>query len=111
MSNVDETAMGTMPPAEFEAVLGRFVAFTQALAQSGVMESTERLARPETATTVRNRDGQTLLTDGPYAELTERFGGYWIVEVPDLDTALKHAADCPAADYGSVEVRPLVELN
>jgi hypothetical protein len=52
-----------------------------------------------------------LLTDGPYADVTEFFGGYWIVETSDLDTALKYAEDCPASRLGSVEVRALVELG
>lgn len=58
------------------------------------------------------RDGEQVLTDGPFADVAESFGGYWIVEVPDLDTALKHAAECPAAaEVGSVEVRAIAELG
>ncbi len=51
------------------------------------------VAAMETATTVRNRDGETLLTDGPFAEVAEHFGGFWIIEADDLDTALRHARD------------------
>ncbi len=58
---------------------------------------------------MRVRDGEVLLTDGPFAELPEHFGGFWIEEAPDLDTALKYAQDCPAASLGSVEVRAVRE--
>ncbi|MGV9311240.1 YciI family protein [Streptomyces sp. NPDC003691] len=111
MSHVDDSALVGMAPEEFGAVMERFVSFTQALAESGVLRGAEQLQPADTATTVRNRQGDVLLTDGPYAELTESFGGFWIVEAADLDTALKYAADCPAADFGSVEVRPLAELG
>lgn len=109
MAHVANDAFADLSPEEFGQAMGRFEAFSQALAQSGVLRESEQLAPIDTATTVRNRDGQTLLTDGPHAELPEYFGGYWIVETADLDTALKHASDCPAADLGCVEVRPVVE--
>ncbi|MEV8634609.1 YciI family protein [Streptosporangium sp. NPDC051023] len=111
MSNVDTSALAAMSPDAHQATMERFVSFTQALAESGVLCGAERLQPVDTATTVRVRDEQTLLTDGPYADLTESFGGFWIVQAPDLDTVLAYAADCPAAAYGSVEVRPLVELG
>jgi hypothetical protein len=111
LSHVDRAALAATAPEVFQATMGRFVAFTQALAESGVLRGAEHLQPADTATTVRVRDGETLLTDGPYAELAESFGGFWIVEAPDLDTVLKYAADCPAAEYGSCEVRPLVELG
>ncbi|MFI6528726.1 YciI family protein [Streptomyces uncialis] len=111
MSHVDNSALAAMAPEEFEATMGRFVSFTQALAESGVLRGAEQLQPADTATTVRNRQGEVLLTDGPYAELSESFGGFWIVEAPDLDNALKYAADCPAADFGAVEVRSLAGLG
>ncbi|MEW1699627.1 YciI family protein [Streptomyces sp. NPDC093249] len=111
MSHVDESALAGLAPEEFQATIERFVAFTQALAESGVLRGAEQLQSPDTATTVRSRQGEVLLTDGPYAELSESFGGFWIVEAADLDTVLKYAADCPATDFGSVEVRSLVELG
>jgi hypothetical protein len=63
------------------------------------------------STTVRVRGGETLLTDGPAAEIKEHFGGYTLVECADLDEALRWAAVMPAADGGSVEVRPLVPVE
>ncbi|MGX2995221.1 YciI family protein [Streptomyces sp. JNUCC 64] len=111
MSHVDDSALTELAPEEFQAAMERFVGFTTALAESGVLRGAEQLQPADTATTVRNRQGDVLLTDGPYAELAESFGGFWIVEAADLDTALKYAADCPAADFGSVEVRSLAELG
>ncbi|MEO3859852.1 YciI family protein [Acrocarpospora sp. B8E8] len=111
MSNIDPRLMGALSPEEFQATMDRFVAFTRALAESGVLRAAEQLQPADTATTVRLRDGDLLLTDGPYAEVSEYFGGFWIIEAPDLDTALKHSQDCPAATLGSVEVRSLVELG
>lgn len=68
------------------------------------------LQQSSTATTVRVRDGRVLHTDGPFAETREQLGGYYLVECDDLDQALAMAADCPAAPWGSVEVRPVMEI-
>lgn len=111
MSHIDTSGLTVLSPDARQAAMERFVSFTQALADSGVLHGVERLQPAETATTVRVRDGGTLLTDGPYADLPESFGGFWIVSAPDLDTALAYAADCPAAAYGSIEIRPLAELG
>ena len=108
-SNIDHSLLQGLSDDERSAVMERFVTFTTALAESGVLRAAEHLLPDDTATTVRNRGGETLLTDGPFAELAEHFGGYWIVEAPDLDAALVHARSCPAADVGSVEVRGVVE--
>lgn len=109
LSHYDESAFAALPPDELQTQLDRYVAYSRALAASGVLRGAEQLPPSSATTTVRVRDGETLLHDGPLAELTEVFGGWWIIEVPDLDTALKHAADCPGAEHGAVEVRPLVE--
>jgi hypothetical protein len=63
----------------------------------------------ETAKTVRVRDGKVLVTDGPFAETKEQIGGFFDIQLPDLDTALDYAAKIPASEYGSIEVRPVVE--
>ena len=110
-SNIDQSRVGALAPAEAEAIFGRFISFTQALAESGVLRGAEMLQPADTATTVRVREGEVLLTDGPYADVTEVFGGFWIVEAPDLDTALRHAQECPASEVGSVEVRGIHELG
>jgi hypothetical protein len=83
--------------------------FVQGLKDAGVYLDNNSLAGTDVATTVQTRDGETLLTDGPFAETKEYLAGYFLIEADDLDTALKHAAQVPSAAWGSVEVRPLRE--
>lgn len=109
MSNIEPAQFATMTPDEMQATMQRFIDFTQALADSGILRGAEQLHDADTATTVRVRDDKLLLTDGPFADVTEQFGGYWIIEAADLDTALKHAQECPAVTFGSVEVRAVTE--
>jgi hypothetical protein len=84
--------------------------YTQALADSGSLRGSNPLEMPDTATTVRVRDGETVVTDGPFAETKEVLGGYYLIDVPSLDEALKWAARIPSAPYGSVEVRPVMGM-
>jgi hypothetical protein len=86
-----------------------WMAYTEALRQAGAYVAGDALQGRETATTVRVRDDETVITDGPFAETKELLGGYYLIDVPDLDTALGWAAKIPAITYGSVEVRPLME--
>lgn len=81
------------------------------LRASGDHVAGDALLPTPSATTVRVREGQTLHTDGPFAETKEVLGGYYLVDVDDLDAALEWARKCPAAEYGSIEVRPLVEFE
>jgi hypothetical protein len=81
-----------------------------AMAKAGVLIDCAPLQPPSSATTVRVRDGETLLTDGPAAEIKEQFGGYTLIECADLDEALKWAATLPVAQDGKVEVRPVVQV-
>lgn len=111
LSHIDPTIVGSLPAESQQATMQRFVTFTQALAESGVLRGAEQLHPADTATTVRVRGDQLLLTDGPFADVAEFLGGYWIVEADSLDDALRHAQQCPASELGSVEVRALVELN
>jgi hypothetical protein len=83
-----------------------WTAYSQALGASGVMVHGAGLEPPATATTVHVRDGERLVQDGPFADAKEQLGGYFLIDVPDLDAALDWAARCPSAAYGSVEVRP-----
>ena len=78
---------------------------------SGAMKGGNALQFPETATTVRVRNDETLLTDGPFAETKEILGGYYLIDVDDLDAALGWAAKMPNITYGSVEVRPIVVFD
>lgn len=85
-----------------------YVAYTQALHDAKVWRAGDRLQPTADATTVRIVDGKTEVLNGPYAETREQLGGYYLIDVPDLDAALTWAARCPAASTGGrVEVRPL----
>lgn len=91
----------------FEEALARINAFADECRRRGALLGGDPLKGAETATTVRVRDGQTLMTDGPYAESHEQLGGYYLLDCPSLDEALELAAACPFAVWGTVEVRPL----
>ena len=86
--------------------------YTQAIVDSKEMLAGDPLQGVETATTVRVQDGERITTDGPFAETKEVLGGYYIVDVPDLDRAIELAGKLPGARRGidSIEVRPLLEL-
>ncbi len=85
--------------------------FTQSIVQSGHFKGADRLRPTTTATTVRVRDGKTLVTDGPFAETREQLGGYYLIEAKDLDEALAIAERIPSARVGSIEVRPIWVYN
>lgn len=85
-----------------------WVTYTRALQAAGVLVSGSALHGADTATTVRVRDGQPLVTDGPFAETKEHLIGYYLIEVADLDAALEWAAKVPSVRTGSVEIRPVV---
>jgi len=84
-----------------------YAAYTDALKEAGVMKGAERLRPTTSATTVRVSDGKTQVLNGPYAETKEQLGGFFLIDVPDLDAAISWAARCPGASHGSVEVRPI----
>jgi hypothetical protein len=83
---------------------------SQQLVEAGQMVAGDGLQGIDTATTVRVRQDERLVTDGPFAETREMLGGYYVVDVPDLDAALEWSAKMPNVGYGSVEVRPLLEM-
>jgi hypothetical protein len=101
------------PPSrdEIAEVMDAYNAYTQSIRADGSFVAGEALQPSATATTVRVRDGQTLTTDGPFAETKEVFGGYYVIEAPDLDAAIASAAHIPGARFGSIEVRPLVDWS
>jgi hypothetical protein len=96
---------------EFMTMLGEYQSATAAMADAGILIDSSPLQPPQTATTIRVRDGETTLSDGPFAEIKEQLGGYYILDCDDLDTALRYAAMIPSAKYGSVEVRPLMVMG
>jgi hypothetical protein len=100
-------ADGGPSPEELAAAMPRWDAYTQSLKDAGLYVAGDALQGVDVATTVRVRDGETQITDGPFAETKELLGGYYLLDAPDLDTVLKHAARVPNVHYGSVEVRPI----
>ena len=104
-----EESTGTPDPAQAEQVMNEYWAYTEAV--KGVTQASEALEASSTATTVRVKDGERVVTDGPFAETREVLGGFYLIDVPDLDAALDWAARCPGAKYGSVEVRPVMEFD
>jgi hypothetical protein len=99
------------PTAEGPDLFPEYMTFTQEILDSGEMVAGDPLEGIDTATTVRVRDGKRTSTDGPFAETKEVLGGYYIVDVKDLDRALELAAKIPGARTGSVEVRPVVNMG
>jgi hypothetical protein len=95
-------------PEKADAYWGAWGAYIGALYQSGIVVSGSGLQAPHTATTLRLRDGRREVQDGPYADTKEQLGGYFVIEVPDLDAALEWAARSPSASYASVEIRPVL---
>jgi len=98
-------------PEAIQAEIAAYDVFTKSVRDSGALIAGEALHPSPTATTVRVRDGQTLTTDGPFAETKEVFGGFYLVNAADLDEAIAMAARIPTAHYGSVEVRPVIDWN
>lgn len=95
-------------PEKAGAYWGSWMAYIGAMNQSGIVVSGSGLQPPHTGTTIRVRDGARHVQDGPHPDSKEQIGGFFIVEVPDLDTALEWAARSPSSGYGSTEVRPVL---
>ena len=95
--------------AEGQKLMADYGAFTQEIVDSGELVAGDQLQGVNVATAVRVREGRTTTTDGPFAETKEHLGGFYIVDVKDLDRAIALGARVPAASTGSVEVRPIVE--
>jgi hypothetical protein len=103
----NEAGMLTASKEMVTQMSGAYFAYTEAMKKAGVWVGGERLRPTSDATTVRVKDGKTQVLDGPYAETKEQLGGYYMIDVPDLDAALSWAARCPGAATGSMEVRPI----
>jgi hypothetical protein len=88
-----------------------YMAFTQDIVKNGKFKAGDPLQPTSTATTVQVRNGKTITTDGPFAETKEQLGGYYLVDAKDLDEALAIAARIPGAKHGSIEVRPVMQMN
>jgi hypothetical protein len=107
MLYVNEAGWPKLSKAEQEQGMAAYTAYAEALKKAGAFKGTNRLGASANATTIRATDGKPQVLDGPYADSKEQIGGYFIIEVPDLDAALSWAARCPTVGHGVVEVRPL----
>ncbi len=107
----DESIYAKMSQQESQKLMEDYGRFTAELKTAGVFKDSARLRPVATATTVRVRSGKTLNTDGPFAETKEQLGGYYMVDVKNLDEAIKWAAKIPSAKLGCVEVRPIWEMG
>ena len=107
----DEKAFTTKSQEEIGAVMGAYEKYTEDLRQTAKLEAGEALQPTMTATTVRVKNGETLTTDGPFAETKEQLGGFYMIKANDLDEAIEWAAKIPSAEYGSIEVRPIMEFD
>jgi hypothetical protein len=96
--------------AEFGQMLSDYESATTAMREAGVLVDSGPLQPPSAASTLRVRGGKTLVTDGPFAEIKEVIGGYYVLDCAGLDEALRWAATIPAARYGAIELRPLMAL-
>ena len=103
----EERAAESMPREQMTEVVNAYMAYTEALRDAKVVVASNRLRPTSAATSLRTSDGQIKVLDGPFAETKEQLGGYYLIDVPDLDAALSWAKRCPAARYGTVEVRPI----
>ena len=107
----EEVDPSTIDHEEWGKVMDAYTAFTASARSAGVMLGGEALQPTAMATTVRLRDGRRTTTDGPFAETREALGGYYLFDCKDLDEAIEWASRIPGALYGSIEVRPIMELG
>ncbi|MEM9025595.1 MAG: YciI family protein [Verrucomicrobiota bacterium] len=108
VNETEEELANRYKPEKFEAYMAPYMAYAQALTEAGLLVGGEALEHPKTAITIRNRDGKRIVQDGPFAETKEMLGGFFLIEVPDQETALEWAAKAPSASTGSVELRALM---
>ena len=106
-----ESNMGTMSKADGDKMMAEYASFTESVKKGGQYIGGEALQPTQTATTVRLRGGKLSTTDGPFAETKEQLGGYYLIKATDLNEAIQIAGRIPGAKTGSIEVRPVLELN
>ncbi|HSM96266.1 MAG TPA: YciI family protein [Rhizomicrobium sp.] len=106
----DPDGFAALKPAEAQAAMAGYAAFTEALEKEKALLHSQRLKPTSQATTVHVENGTPKVLNGPYVETKEQLGGYFLIEAPDLDAAIKWAARCPGSHHGSVEVRPVWEM-
>jgi hypothetical protein len=103
----DPKGFEALTETQLAQAMAAYTAYSEALRKAEVLRGSNRLRPADTATTVRIRDGKTDVLNGPFIETREQLGGYFLIDVPNLDAALDWAARCPGASHGAVEVRPV----
>jgi hypothetical protein len=107
----EESIWENMAEEERNHLYGEYMAFTQELKDAGAYVTADQLQPTAAATSVRIRDDEPLVTDGPFAETKEQLGGFYLIEVDSLDEAIEWAAKIPSARVGTIEVRPVVQVT
>ena len=107
----DESRFNNLTPEQAKQGLAAYMAYTQALQAAGVYVGSNRLRPVATATTLRTTDGKIQVLDGPFIESKEQLGGYFLIDVPNLDAALSWASKCPGVGHGTVEVRAIWDMS
>ena len=105
----EEKKLNDLSSSEWDALRRETLAYVDDLTKRGCLIAAEALQRARTATTVRVRDGRISLTDGPFAESKEQLGGFFLIDAPDMNAAIRVASNWPSARLGSIEVRPIEE--
>ena len=106
----DEQGALKVPTAEMEKAMAEYWAFTDDIKKTGHHIASNGLQPTKTATTVRVRNGKVSTTDGPFAETKEQLGGFYLVEAESIDEAIDWAAKIPSARFGTIEVRPVMQI-
>jgi hypothetical protein len=107
----DESGFAEATPEEIQQVMAAYEAFGREVSAAGAMRGGEGLSPSSTATTVQVRNGETVTSDGPFADTREQLGGYYLLECRDLDEAIGWAAKIPGAQNGTIEVRPVMDYE
>ena len=105
----NEQALQANTKVDATGMSPEYAAYNEAMMKAGIILGGERLKPTNTAASVRMKDGRTEVLEGPYAETREQLGGFYMIDVSDMDEAVKWATRCPAAQWGSIEVRPYAE--
>ena len=103
----DEKGWGQLTPQQQKDGEAAYMAYTQALREANVYVGSNRLRPVSDATTVTSQNGKSRVLDGPYADTKEQLGGYYLINVPNLDAAISWANRCPGSGHGTIEVRPV----
>lgn len=109
--HVNESGWAQLTPEQQQQGTAAYMAYGEALRKAGAFVGSNRLKPSANTTTVRVANGKTQVLDGPYADTKEQIGGYYLIDVANLDSALSWASRCPAASHGTVEVRPVWQMT